>query len=130
MAVVRRDRVEAWVRAYEEAWRTAGTERLAELFTADVTYRPGPWGPAVRGLVELSEFWEAERSGPHERFTMTSEVVALDAETAVVRVEVHYDEAAAGAWRDLWVLRFSAGGRCALFEEWPHAAPAGGGDPT
>ena len=125
MAVIRRDRVEAWVRAYEEAWRSAGTERLAELFTADVTYRPGPWRAPVRGLVDLAEFWEAERAGPDEGFTMTSEVVAVDADTAVIRVEVAYDDAKTGTWRDLWVLRFTAGGRCAAFEEWPHQAAGG-----
>jgi len=128
MAVVRRDRVEAWVRAYEEAWRSAGTGRLAELFTADVTYRPGPWVAPVRGLAELAAFWEAERAGPDEGFTMTSEVVAVDAETAVIRVEVRYDDQAVGVWRDLWVLRFTAGGRCAVFEEWPHEGARGGAE--
>jgi len=24
-------------------------------------------------------------------------------------------------WRDLWVLRFAADGRCSSFEEWPFA---------
>jgi ketosteroid isomerase-like protein len=128
MAVVRRDRVEAWVRAYEEAWRAAGTDRLAELFTADVTYRPGPWEAEIRGLADLADFWEAERDGPDEGFAMTSEVVAVDADTSVVRVEVHYDDEKAGTWRDLWVLRFTAGGRCAVFEEWPHAAAGGGAE--
>jgi nuclear transport factor 2 (NTF2) superfamily protein len=120
MAVVRRDHVERWVDVYEDVWRTPGTDRLAELFTPDVTYSPSPWSEPVRGLDELAEFWDAERDGGEE-FTMSSEIVAVDADTAVVRVAVTYDDDPDSPWRDLWVLRFAAGGRCASFEEWPFA---------
>ena len=123
MAVVRRDHVERWTRAYEDAWRTPGTGRLAELFTAEVTYSPSPWAAPVRGLDELASFWEAERHGADEAFAMSSELVALDGDVAVVRVAVDYGEppGSGPSWRDLWVLRFAAGGRVAAFEEWPFA---------
>ena len=114
MAVVRRDHVARWLEGYEEAWRTPGTVRLAELFTPDVTVLAVAVGGARRGLDELALFWEAERDGPDEAFTMSSEVIAVDAETAVVRVWVEYDNDPDTPWRDLWVLRFAAGGRCAL----------------
>jgi hypothetical protein len=45
--------------------------------------------------------------------------VAVDADTAVVRVEVDYERGR--PWRDLWVLRFAVDGRCRHFEEWPFA---------
>jgi hypothetical protein len=121
MAVVRRDQVARWLEGYQEAWRTPGTERLAELFTPDVTYTSSPWSEPMRGLDELAIFWEAERDGPDEAFTMASEVIAVDAETAVVKVWVEYENDLDRPWRDLWVLRFAAGGRCAVFEEWPFA---------
>ena len=44
-------------------------------------------------------------------------MVAVDGNTAVVRVEVAYEGDA--QWRDLWVLRFAPDGRSAAFEEWP-----------
>jgi len=123
MALVRRDYVERWLAIYEEVWRSPGTERLAELFTPDVVYSPSPWAEPVRGLAALARFWEAERDGPDEAFAMAPELVALDADTAVVRVSVDYGDAEGpeARWRDLWVLRFAAGGRCAGFEEWPFA---------
>ena len=40
MAGVDRDAVERWIARYERAWRTMGTEQLAELFSPDVSYRP------------------------------------------------------------------------------------------
>jgi SnoaL-like domain len=121
MAVIRREELIRWLAGYEKAWREPGTKRLAELFTYDVVYSPSPWSEPVEGLEALEEFWETERDGPDERFTMTSEPVALDNETAVVRVEVTY-HVPEKRWRDLWVLRFASGGRCAGFEEWPFSA--------
>jgi len=109
-----------WIAAYEQAWRTAGTDRLADLFAADVSYVPSPWAEALNGLDELAPFWETEREGPGEPFDMTSEVIAVEGDAAVVRLAVDY-RATGERWRDLWVLRFGPDGRCTSFEEWPFA---------
>jgi hypothetical protein len=114
-----RSDVERWLESYERAWRTPGTEALAELFSPAATYSPSPWAGAVEGLADITRFWEAERTGPDEQFTMTHEVVAVDGATAVVRVSVDY--ATESRWRDLWVIRFDPDGRCSAFEEWPFA---------
>jgi ketosteroid isomerase-like protein len=116
-----RQQVTAWITAYEQAWRTAGTDALAALFTPDAVYRQGPWEPDVVGLASIGAMWERERSGPDEIFTMASEVVAVEADTAVVRVEVRYGDPLTQEWRDLWVIRYSDDGRCHEFEEWPIA---------
>lgn len=113
--------VQRWVEGYERAWRTAGTDELTRLFAPDATYLVSPWARPVEGLAAISELWESERAGPDEPFTMASEVVAVDGDTAVVRVAVAYGRNGGGRWRDLWVLRFDGDGRCAAFEEWPFA---------
>jgi uncharacterized protein (TIGR02246 family) len=113
--------VRRWVDAYERAWRSAGTSGLAGLFTQDATYRASPWAQPVEGLEAISEFWDAEREGPDEDFTMVSEVVAVDGDTAVVAAQVEYGGPDTSSWRDLWVLRFGVDGRCRAFEEWPFA---------
>ncbi|HEU4512892.1 MAG TPA: nuclear transport factor 2 family protein [Nocardioidaceae bacterium] len=116
-----RDVVEQWVADYERLWRTPGTARLGELFLPDATYLPSPWAHPIGGLDAIERFWEAERDGAAEAFTMSSDVVAVDGDTAVVRVCVAYDGGRPRRWRDLWVLRFAADGRCSSFEEWPFA---------
>jgi hypothetical protein len=108
---------EAWIGGYERAWRTAGTELLAELFTADAGYRMSPYEEPVRGLKAIGGLWERERTGPDERFEMKYEIVAVDGDTAVARIEVNY--ASGAEYRDLWIARFAADGRCREFEEWP-----------
>jgi hypothetical protein len=113
--------VESWVTAYERAWRTPGTEPLATLFAAEATYLTSPWAEPVAGLAAIARFWEAERDGSDEEFTMASQVLAVDGSTAVVRVQVDYGRPGGRSWRDLWVLGFDGGGRCSSFEEWPFA---------
>jgi hypothetical protein len=108
-----------WVTAYERAWRTAGTEPLAELFTADATYQAAPFEDRHRGLGAIAEMWDAERQGPDEAFTLESEVVAVEGDTGVVRCEVAYGEPYRIVYRDLWIIRLDDNRRCFHFEEWP-----------
>lgn len=112
-----REAVESWVARYEEAWRAPGTVALASLFSEDAAYRMSPFEEPARGLAEIGALWARERAGPDEEFEMRHEIVAVEGETAVVRVAVSYGTGA--EYRDLWVIRLEAGGRCADFEEWP-----------
>jgi uncharacterized protein (TIGR02246 family) len=120
---VRIDRtaVADWIEAYEQAWRTPGTDALASVFTEDARYSQGPYKEPVLGLAAIGRMWEATREGAAEPFTMTSSIVAVDGDTAVVRVEVHYAEPSPHEYRDLWVMRFAPDGRCREYEEWPFA---------
>jgi len=112
-------RIEEWIAAYERVWRTAGTERLAELFAEGATYSMGPFEEPAVGLAAIAELWERERRGPDEEFEMRHEVVAVEGDTAVVRIEVRYGQPQHLHYRDLWIVSFAADGRCRSFEEWP-----------
>ena len=114
-----REQIGRWVRDYERAWRLQGTAALREIFTADASYRLSPFADPVVGLDAIAAMWEREREGPDEKFTMVSDVVAVDGDTAVVRVEVRYDGPPTQEYRDLWVVRLDQDGRCRAFEEWP-----------
>ena len=116
---VTREQVTDWVAAYDRAWRSSGTTALAGIFTPGATYRQGPYDEPITGLPAIAAMWEAERDGPDEVFRMTSDVIAVDGDAAVVRVEVSYGEPVHQEYRDLWVLRFADDARCAWFEEWP-----------
>lgn len=119
--------VRAWIDAYEQAWRTAGVAGLPELFSADAVYSPGPFEEPVAGLAAIEEMWERERQGPDEAFTMESEVIAVEGDAAVARVEVRYGEPRSQLYLDLWVMRFDEAGRCSAFEEWPFWPPGTNG---
>lgn len=111
--------VDAWVAAYERAWRAAGTEPLRELFADNATYRMSPYAEPASGLAEIAHLWERERRGPDESFELRHEVVAVEGDTAAIRVEVRYGEPRPAEYRDLWIVKLAADGRCREFEEWP-----------
>lgn len=121
-----RDALRDWVDAYERAWRAPGTDGLGALFADDATYSTAPFESPFRGLAAIGEMWEAERS-PGERFAMDAEIVAVEGDTGVVRVEVRYEQPRRQAYRDLWIVRLAPGGRCRAFEEWPFWPSGSGG---
>ena len=112
-------RLAEWIDAYEKLWRTAGTDNLRELFAPDATYSAGPFEPTLHGLEQIATMWDGERKGPDEPFRMTSEIVAVEGDTGVSRVEVWYDGPPALHYRDLWIVRLDDAGRCTHYEEWP-----------
>jgi uncharacterized protein (TIGR02246 family) len=117
--VTDRGTVRRWLAGYEAAWRAAGTEGLAGLFTPDATYLKSPYEPPVTGLDAIKRMWEEEREGPGEVFTLATGILAVDGPTAVVRAEVHYGDPPSQEYRDLWVIGLADDGRCRWFEEWP-----------
>jgi ketosteroid isomerase-like protein len=117
--MIDRATVSQWVADYESAWRTAGTEGLAELFSEDATYLQSPYEAPIIGIDAIRRMWDEERDGYDEIFTLVPEIVAVEGDTAVVRAEVRYGNPVRQEYRDLWVLRLNGRGRCSWFEEWP-----------
>ena len=113
-----------WIAAYERAWRTPGTDALAQLFTDSATYSTAPFERPHEGLEAISEMWEAERDRPDESFEMSWKLVAVEGDRGVARVEVQYrDKEPPQQYRDLWVIHLAPDGRCEAFEEWPFWPP-------
>jgi ketosteroid isomerase-like protein len=115
--------LEGWIQAYERAWRTAGTEPLADLFAPDAIYLTGPFQEPVVGLEAIARMWEAEREGPDEEFEMASDPVAVEGAAGVARIEVRYGPPRPQVYRDLWIVTLDEDGRCVRFEEWPFWPP-------
>jgi ketosteroid isomerase-like protein len=115
-----------WVERYERAWRAPGTAALDELFTSEASYSTAPYEEPHRGLDAIRAMWEAERN-PGEEFSMDAEIVAVDGDVGVVRLQVTYRKPRNQQYRDLWVIRLDGDGRCTAFEEWPFWPPGSGG---
>lgn len=108
-----------WIAAYEAAWRTEGAAPLERLFTEEAIYQATPFDEPLEGVEAIARFWEDEREGPDEVFTLTSEIVATEGDTAVARLEVVYGYPPQRTYRDLWIITPSSDGWCRQFEEWP-----------
>jgi ketosteroid isomerase-like protein len=120
VAMIDRPAVHRWVEGYERAWRTPGTDELPALFTPDAVYLHSPYEAPVLGLDAIRRMWDEDREGPDEVFALSTEIVAVEGDTAVVRAEVGYGQPVRQEYRDLWILHFGADGRCSRFEEWAY----------
>jgi ketosteroid isomerase-like protein len=80
--------VATWLAGYEAAWRAAGTEGLAEMFTDDAAHMHSPYEEPVAGLDAIRRMWDEERDGPD----LAADILAVDGATAVVRAEVRYGD--------------------------------------
>jgi ketosteroid isomerase-like protein len=113
-----RDEVMAWVGAYESAWRTSDAAAVERLFSEDATYLRSPYDEEpLHGHDAIRGFWRVDEDAS---FTVTAEPVAVDADAAVVRLEVRYTAPREQEYRDLWLLRFAPDGRVSHFEEWAY----------
>jgi len=114
---VNRDDVMRWVREYERAWRADDAGAVRELFTDDAAYRASPYEQPEVGHDAIEAFW---LDGAGKEFSMDANVVAVERDVAVVRVDVVYRTPREQEYRDLWILRFAPDGRVADFEEWAY----------
>lgn len=112
-----RDAVARWIDAYESVWREGRSHDLGRLFTEDASYRASPSAAPLRGLEAIRRWWDVE-TDPSDGWRMTVEVLAVDGDVAVARLDVRYSAPAERRYLDLWILRFAPDGRCSAFEEW------------
>jgi hypothetical protein len=119
MARLDRRQLELWIAAYEAAWRAEGTSALGELFAPEASYSTGPYERPHLGVESITRMWESERDSHDEVFNLHAEVIAVEADTGVVRTAVHYEAPRQQEYRNLWIVRLDEEGRCVHFEEWP-----------
>ena len=122
-----RDEVMRWVARYEHAWRDGDVDAVERLFTDDARYRASPYEDPETGHEAIKAFWLDDEG---ETFTFAAAPVAVEGDTAVVRVLVKYGDPLRQEYLDLWVMHFANDGRVDDFEEWaywpgkPYAASA------
>lgn len=112
-----RERVQAWLDAYVRWWLVSDPVGVPVLFTPDARYLRSPYAEPLVGHAALTDFWVADR---HATFTVATDVVAVDGQVAVARLQVDYERPQPQQYRDLWVLRFAEDGRVSRFEEWAY----------
>jgi ketosteroid isomerase-like protein len=121
--------VEAWLRAYVEAWKSYDREAIGALFSDDVQYRYHPYDNPVEGRRAVVESWlgEGEHEGASERdeegtYDAAYRPMAVDGDVAVATGSSTYLTEPGGpvekVYDNCFVMRFDAAGRCREFTEW------------
>lgn len=125
-----RSTVQAWLDRYVEAWKSYDRATIANLFSADATYRYHPYDDGddvVKGRDAIVRDWiepEGDSSSRDEpgSYDAHYEPFAVDGDRAVAVGWSNYwnDESRATLERvydNVFLLRFDADGRCSDFTE-------------
>jgi ketosteroid isomerase-like protein len=125
-----RPTVQAWLDRYVAAWKSYDATEVEALFSDDSTYRYHPWDEGddvVRGRDAIVKDWiepEGHTSNRDEPGTYDAhyEPYAVDGDQAVAVGWSRYYEDASKAtlsreYRNAYLLRFDADGRCSELTE-------------
>jgi hypothetical protein len=116
-----RDRVQAWLDAYVEAWRTYDADAIGDLFAEAATYAYHPYDEPLRGRSAIVAGWRGEPDEPGS-WTARYEPLLIEGDRAIATGETRYSNGE--AFSNLFDLRFDAEGRCTAFVEWFMQHPA------
>ena len=116
------DAISGWIAGYRAAAESNGPAAIEALFTPDADYYSEPYAIPWHGHEGIVAGWLAHRDGPGET-TFDWEPVAVTGDVAVVRGRTVY-HTTGEAFRNLWLVRLTADGRCREFTEYWMAEPA------
>jgi ketosteroid isomerase-like protein len=114
--------VDNWITEYIAAWRAKDIAKLSHVFSDEITYRTTPFKEPLIGMEAVQQLW-IDETEDGEEFTVEHDVVAIEGDIAVIKVDVHYTKPKEQYWKDIWIIQLDDDGLCFSFEEWPFAPP-------
>lgn len=116
------DDVESWLAAYEQAWEELDPDRAVLIFTEDATYQVDPYSEPHVGHTGIHDYW-ATVTNDQRDVDFSAEVLALNGDTGIAHWHSEFIQVSSGARVTLdgiFVLQFSAQGKCRGLKEWWH----------
>jgi len=113
--VITRERVQAWLDAYIEAWRSYEPAAIGDLFSESAEYRYHPYDEPLRGREAIVGNWLGDRDEPGSWEARYAPLL-VDGDTEVATGETRYADGR--TFSNLFVLGFDGDGRCREFTEW------------
>jgi ketosteroid isomerase-like protein len=108
-------RLQSWLDAYVEAWRSYDRDAIAALFADDASYAYHPYDEPLRGRDAIAESWLSEQDAPGS-WEASYRPLMIDGHRAIAAGETRYADG--NVYSNLFVLRFAGDGRCSEFVEY------------
>jgi len=124
-----REQLDAWLKNYGAAWEARNADQAVTLFTADATYQDNPYDPAHQGHAGIHAYW-AGVTKDQRNVKFGYEVIAVSGTTGIAHWTAEFDVEPTKAHLSLngvFVLEFSADGKCRQLREWWHLKAADAG---
>ena len=119
--------VQNWLAEYGRAWINGDPDQAVTLFSDTATYRETPFNDPMSGRHEIREYWQNGAADAQENVEFTSQVWAVENDTAIAGWQARYTEKASGVRVELdgvfrLVLSSEQGAlQCTILEEWWHS---------
>ena len=119
--------VQKWLDEYGRAWVNGDPDHVVMLFSETATYRETPFDDPMEGRLEIREYWQNGAADSQENVEFTSQVWAVNNDTAVAGWQARLTEKASGERVELdgtFRLVFSREQgtlQCTVLEEWWHS---------
>jgi ketosteroid isomerase-like protein len=111
-----KDDVQAWLDAYQNAWRSNDQAVIRELFAPDATYAFHPYDEPVRGRDAIVAAWLKEPDDPSS-WEASYAPSLIQGRRAIATGETRYLESGP-VFSNLFDIEFGDDGRCTRFVEW------------
>ena len=114
------DRLHSWLERFGRAWETRNAERAAALFSAEASYREGPFDEPLRGAHEIREHWSGLPIA-RDDIEFTHEILAVAEPWGVARWHGSYtraDDQIRVEIDGILLVELDEEGRCGDFREW------------
>jgi hypothetical protein len=115
-------KIDLWLAAYEQAWRTDDPADIAALFEPDVRYRTAPWREPYVGIEAIVDWWIGQENSTIA-WTFEYHIVASEGGLYVVRGITRYPEGfepgdSAQDFENIWLVTLADSGRAKDFVEY------------
>jgi hypothetical protein len=110
------ERLDNWMDGFVLAWSSNDADHIRALFTEDAVYDPQTESGEWDGIEQIVETWQAI-DDQEENWDFQWQPLVETEDLAVVTGRTQYFDPA-GAFRNLFVIRFADDGRCYDFTEW------------
>jgi hypothetical protein len=117
---------ELWLTKYGQAWETRAPQLAADLFTEDCRYFETPFSEPAIGRDGVLRYWQAVPEGQSD-ITFRYRILAVQAPTVIAHWSASFTRTASDTRVELdgvFVLEFTAEGRCRTLREWWHREEA------
>ncbi|HEX6998564.1 MAG TPA: nuclear transport factor 2 family protein [Gammaproteobacteria bacterium] len=121
-AAISRDDVDAWLRAYEQAWEGKDPDAAAKLFAANARYHETPYAEPFEGPAGVRDYW-ARVTADQRDIRFDYAIVAVTGNTGIATWSAKFNTISSGAAVELngvFLLDFDADKRCTRLREWWH----------
>ncbi|MEP3636729.1 MAG: nuclear transport factor 2 family protein [Paracoccaceae bacterium] len=118
--------IQQWLDQYGDAWIKGNPEQIIPLFTKTASYRETPFDQAMVGQDAIRRYWQGGAADAQENVEFSSEVWAVDGDTAVAGWQAKFTRKPSGIKVELdgtFRLTFSLVSDrllCESLEEWWH----------